>query len=275
MTISIPDTFTLDHSENYIMSIRLWSGGLSFSAYHPQEAQSFIYREITFDRHTPYITSLKELFFANELFAWNYKRTYVLYVSPQYTLVPKEVFVEKEKETLMSFTFSSREKRTMSNPIKDEQAELLFDLNEDIFEFCSRSLTNPIFIHHVTPLLITLKRQSLTDKQKQTSVVIHKRMIDIICFAEGQLLFANSFMYEQADDLLYYILYVWRQTRMDQLHDRLSLSGETALCNEIAHKLQTYLQHIGQIEIPSEAYLLGGEILQAPIDQLFLSVCEL
>ena len=35
MTISIPDTLTTDNSEKYIVSIRLRSGGLSFSAYSP------------------------------------------------------------------------------------------------------------------------------------------------------------------------------------------------------------------------------------------------
>ena len=34
MTISIPDTLTTDNSEKYIVSIRLRSGGLSFSGYH-------------------------------------------------------------------------------------------------------------------------------------------------------------------------------------------------------------------------------------------------
>ena len=33
MTISIPDTLTTDNSEKYIVSIRLRSGGLSFSGY--------------------------------------------------------------------------------------------------------------------------------------------------------------------------------------------------------------------------------------------------
>ena len=41
MTISIPDTLTTDNSEKYIVSIRLRSGGLSFSGYDPS-AVSFI-----------------------------------------------------------------------------------------------------------------------------------------------------------------------------------------------------------------------------------------
>ena len=50
MTISIPDTLTTDNSEKYIVSIRLRSGGLSFSGYDPSAGGSFFYRETEFDR---------------------------------------------------------------------------------------------------------------------------------------------------------------------------------------------------------------------------------
>ena len=49
MTISIPDTLTTDNSEKYIVSIRLRSGGLSFSGYDPSAGGSFFYRETEFD----------------------------------------------------------------------------------------------------------------------------------------------------------------------------------------------------------------------------------
>ena len=60
MAINLSDKLTADHSENYIMSIRLRSGGLSFSAYSPSVSESFFYRDVEFDRTRPYISSLKE-----------------------------------------------------------------------------------------------------------------------------------------------------------------------------------------------------------------------
>ena len=74
MTISIPDTLTTDNSEKYIVSIRLRSGGLSFSGYDPSAGGSFFYRETEFDRAVSFISSLKEFFFAHEFLTWTYKR---------------------------------------------------------------------------------------------------------------------------------------------------------------------------------------------------------
>ena len=88
MTISIPDTLTTDNSEKYIVSIRLRSGGLSFSGYDPSAGGSFFYRETEFDRAVSFISSLKEFFFAHEFLTWTYKRINVICVSPEYSLVP-------------------------------------------------------------------------------------------------------------------------------------------------------------------------------------------
>jgi hypothetical protein len=274
MTISVPDTLTTGLSEKYIMSIRLWSGGLLFSAYNPSEGQSFFFREVNFDPAVPYLTSLKELFFTNECLTWTYKRTYVLCVSPQYILAPGEWIQDKQRSQFLSFNFSSPEKRSLNNRMEEENTELIFGLSEEIYEFCARSLINPIFMHHITSQLIMLRKQSRNGLFRQMFVVLHHKMVDISCFSNARLLFVNSFDFEHLSDLLYYILYVWKQIGMDQLNDYVFLAGEPGLCNRINQSLQTYIRHIGRMEIPAKAYLLGGDILQAPIDLILLSVCE-
>ena len=258
MAIHLSDKLTADYSENYIMSIRLRSGGLSFSAYSPSVNESLFYRDIEFDRTKPYVSSLKECFFENDFLTWFYKQVNVVCVTPQYTLVPKEVFQEKQKAELLAFTFSSPEGRCLSNELKDEPAELIFGVDEEVYEFCSRSLVNPRFVHHVSPLLSLWKKQSRARLPRQLYVVLHRRRMD-----------------EHTDDILYYILYVWKQAGMDQQKDQLRLFGDVPLRSEITNTLRNYLQYIDPQEIPSESCLMGPEVLQAPLDLIALSLCEL
>ncbi|MDR1402120.1 MAG: DUF3822 family protein [Tannerellaceae bacterium] len=275
MTISIPDTFIIDNSEKYIMSIRLWPGGLSFSAYNPHETKSYIFRNINFDKKIPYAASLKEVFFANECLVWTYKRTYILSAMSHYTLIPGKLFSEKQKNEWLAFNFTSQEKHTLSNSTGNKDVKIVYDMEEDVYEFCSRSLTNPLYVNNLTPQLIVFQKQSQAEKFRHMFVVMHENAVDISCFSRGNLRFVNSFIFDQPDDILYYILYVWRQLKMDQLHDQLSLTGDSSSCSKLTQSLQLYLQSIKQIEIPSEAYLMGGEILQAPMDLILLSVCGL
>jgi hypothetical protein len=153
--------------------------------------------------------------------------------------------------------------------------KIVYDMEEEVYEFCSRSLTNPVFVNYLTPLLIAFQKQTLTEKSGHMFVVIHENRVDISCFLGGSLHFVNSFTFDQPDDIIYYTLYIWRQMEMNQLHDQLSLAGDSSLCSKLTQSLQVYLQHVKPIEIPSEAYLTGGEILQAPLDLILLSVCGL
>ena len=275
MTISIPDTLTADNSGKYIMSIRLRSDGLSFSGYSPSVSESFFYRNTEFDRTRPYIASLKEFFFEHEFLTYSYKQTNLVCVTPQYTMVPEDVFSDKQKSELLSFTFFAPESKCLHNLLTRESAEVVFGIDEEVYEFCSRSLIKPTFIHHITPQLALWKQQSRTLIPRQLYVVLHRKMMDVVCYAQGALLFVNTFEYEKTDDILYYILYVWKQVGMDQERDQLHLYGGVSLRNSITTILRNYIQYTSPAEIPSDAYLLGTEVLQAPLDLIALSVCEL
>ena len=140
MTISIPDTLTTDNSEKYIVSIRLRSGGLSFSGYDPSAGGSFFYRETEFDRAVSFISSLKEFFFAHEFLTWTYKRINVICVSPEYSLVPDNYWGDGKEGRLLDFSFSTLELHCLTDTLKEQQAKLVFGVDEEVYEFCSRSL---------------------------------------------------------------------------------------------------------------------------------------
>lgn len=275
MTISVSDTLTADNSGKYILSIRLRSGGLSFSGYSPSINESLFYKEVEFDRTKPYISSLKEFFFENEFLTYTYKWVHIVSVSSRYTLVPEEFFQEKDKERLYSLVFSPSRDRCLNVKLKDEQTELLFGIDEEVYEFCSRTVINPHFTHHMAPLLALWKKQSKSRLPRQLFVMLRQKEMEVACYEHGSLLLVNSFEFNQPDDILYYILYVWKQTGLDQQKDQLQIAGETVLRNTIVGTLRTYLQYIEPQEIPSEAYLLGAEITQVPMDLIALSVCEL
>ena len=117
---------------------------------------------------------------------------------------------KKQKTDLLSFTFSAPENKCLHNLLTREAAEVVFGMDEEVYEFCSRSLINPSFIHHMTPQLALWKQQSRMLIPRQLYVVLHRKMMDVVCFAQGKLLFVNTFEYDKPDDILYYILYVWR-----------------------------------------------------------------
>ncbi len=275
MTISIPDTLTTDNSGKYKVSIRLQSGGLSFSGYIPSEGNTFFCREVTFDPAQAYVAALKEFFYAHEFLAWEYRKVYVVVDTPVYTLVPDVAYQPGKEEELLSFVHADPPGKALSYLLPEEAAYVVFGLDPEIHAFCSRSFIQPVFIPAVAPLLCLWKRQSRVSLPARMQVVVASNRMDVGVLRQGRLLVANSFAITGVEDCVYYILYVWRQAQLDQQQDQLFLSGEFTLCQSILQTLHVYISSAGVAEIPSEAYLSGDSVGQAPMDLIALLVCEL
>ena len=274
MTISIPDTLTSDNSEKYIMSIRLRSGGLSFSGYDPSVGGSFFYREVEFDRAVSFISSLKDFFFSHEFLAWPYKRVDVVCVSPEYTLVPHVYFDETKCDELLNSVFQTKGSHGLSNELNDLESDLVFGLDEEVYEFCSRSLLHPYFKHYMTSLLKDWKRRSASARVRQMYVMLEQKRMDVVCFDQGKILFQNCLAVDHVNDIAYYLLYIWKHGRMDPETDQLLLAGKLSLRLDVINLLKVYLRHIDSVKMPSEMYLLGEDIVKVPMDLISQIICE-
>lgn len=272
MTISIPDTLTVDNSGKYIVSIRLRSDGFSFSGYQPMLPGSFFFREIGFEKGGSFMDSLKEAFFAHDFFSWMYTQVRVITETNHYTFVPKNLYDEKRKHEFLDFTLSDPGVFCLDNEWKEKV--LLYNIDAEVYEFCSRSFINPLFYSHVIPQVTCWEQDSLKrNSAAQMYVALHERMVDICCFRQGDLQMVNSFQVGRPEDVLYYILYVWKQVHLDQEKDLIFIHGKPDVRNRVIELLRTYLRNPAPVEFPSEIYLQGKEIALAPMDIIALSIC--
>ena len=245
MTLCVPDTLTVDNSERYEASIRLWPDGLSFSGYIPMEKDSFFTEAILFDSGVPVVQSLKDIFFENHSFSYSYKSFYVICASEKYTLIPDSVFSEQKKELLFSFCHQTNiEQKILTQQIKDINASLLFNIDYEVYEFMMRSLVNPQFIHSLSPLLVLWQKNSFTCYPKQTYIIVRDGSFDIVCFEHGEMLFVNSFDYETDKDIVYYIMYVCRQLGINQLEDCIHFCGNNSKCRLVMSVIAKYIKQI-------------------------------
>ena len=167
------------------------------------------------------LSFLPEFFFAHEFLTWTYKRINVICVSPEYSLVPDNYWGDGKEGHLLDFCFSTLELHCLTDILKEQQAKLVFGVDEEVYEFCSRSLLHPFFSHYMTSPLTLWTKESSASLPRQMYVVIERKRMDVACYAQGKLLFVNSYPIDQSDDIVYYILYVWKQVGMDQERDQL------------------------------------------------------
>lgn len=277
MLISVPDALTINHSDKYIMSIRLQPDGLSFSAYIPFVPGSFFIRRAEFNHALSYGEAFKEFFYAHDFLTWSYRKVYIVVDFPQYTMVPGKVFDEKQKEEFLSFHFSRPENRCLHDEVGEEEMVLVYGMDNDTYEFCARSFIAPTFIHSVSLLIPFWKKQSMASSTAKMYAAISADRITVCCYRQDKLVFANTLSVGNTQDMLYYLLSIWRTTGMDQHTDQLFLYGdgeEGQAKSELLEALAPYLRQAEAGGIPSDIYLLGDEIAHTPIDLIALSLCE-
>jgi len=268
MSHNVSNALTPGNAGKYIVSIRLWPGGLSFAGIVPDDKSSFFCKEIALDKTAGYAQALKNAFFSNEFFTYVYKRLYVLCANRLYTLVPDNIFAEQQKERLMAFTFSTPDYKTLYEGIDGMDTKIVFGLQPDVYAFCSRSLNNPQYVHAVTRMLTNWHKNSLLHIRKQLYVALYNGVMHAACFDKGAALFVNSFKYEDRDDILYYTLYIWQQLGMDQMHDELYIASTADMYAKVSVELKTYLSHIQAI-VPA-----WPEAAETPYDVVALLLCE-
>ena len=274
----IQSSLTADNAKSYLMSIRLCSGGLSFYAYRPSVGNSFVHAEWSFPAESPYCESLKSCCLENPILLWDYQAVSIVVVSASYALVPEILFEEEKKKQLYTFTLLQKVDEVCSAQIKDLSAYLLFGIDKTLLTFCQNQWQNGQFTHSIVHQLKLQYQQAQRYRSQSAEsvirlmyVVLQEDSIDISCFSEGSLLYANSFLATNTSDKLYYILSVWKTTGFDQLKDILFIRGDSP---ELIEQLKTYIPHVRPIELPTDAFLYGTSFLKAPIDIISLSLCE-
>ena len=113
-----------------------------------------------------------------------------------------------------------------------------------MYDFIAQTLPNAHWEHTLASLLIGWHERSLRALHAHMYAVVQDRTMDIACFDRGGLRFVNRFEVENHDDMMYYLLYVWKQLELDQRNDALTLSAVASVAFDLKEQLRTYLQDI-------------------------------
>ena len=253
MNLRVPDSLTASNSEKYRTSVRLWPGGLSFSGGIPSDEGSFFCGETEVDVTRPYLQTLRDLFREHPFLSYPYAAVRIVTSEPNYTLVPEAIYEDEAKERLYRFTSATPVETVAVQPMSALESVLLFGLRRDMHDFIAQTLPSAHWEHTLASLLLRWHERSLRALHAHMYAVVQDRTMDVACFDRGAVRFVGRFEVENHDDIMYYLLYVWKQLSLDQRNDSLTLSAVTSVAFDLKEKLQTYLKDI-RVEAIQELY---------------------
>lgn len=275
MNISQHHTIDLDKTEKYILSLRLSPESFEFSLHDPLADGSFYFQHESFSGAETYLQQLEKSIYENDFLLKEYRKTYVIFSSERFTLIPT-AFAEKEKaHVCYDFCLEKRNESIQSNKLIRNNCYNLFGTDPDVSAFLQRTFHTPVFIHHISPLCEYFYNKSRLGNFSKMYIQIQSEFIDILAFNQQGLNFAQTYKYRHLNDAIYFILNAWKQLDFDQQKDELQITGTAQTRKEITDILKKYILNVVPVIFPPRIYELGKDTIQAPFDLIALTLCEL
>lgn len=267
----LPEYINLEQSEQYILSIRIKPNQFIFSISCPDNDKHYCLREVRFSSEENFFSNVQKIFFELNFLTQPFLQTNLVYVSPDYDLVPNEYFESKKKKDLYNLVHVDKTKYILYDQNNRQMNVTLYGMDEQIYDFLLRNLYNPRFFHHSTLLIDYFRDKGVTTAfVSKMFVNFQEEQIDVICFNHYKILHSLSFVEESPLNQLYYILKVWEQLNFDQLKDYIYLVGIPS--DLVRNGLSEFVKNIECIGVPSEVFLWNDDAQKAPIDLLSLSL---
>ena len=208
------------------ISILVNKDGYSFSIADPSQKKILRLAEINISEENRQTqdSSAYEFF---DLLNSGFSRKTVIFHPEAFTIIPNEFYNEKDKTEWLKFSNSVPEEREVFvTALEGIEAKIVSSLPLTEFSKLSSLVPGAEFVPLIS-VLINCSRQLFSGK-KNDHVLVHKSNEKslIIVFRDEQLLLANTFETPNADDLLYYLVYIIEQLGLILQNDFLFLSGD-------------------------------------------------
>ena len=254
------ESFEIQKTKDYILSIQVSLDGFSFLIVHPDEKRIVAYKStsVLISSANLLARRLKEWLEEEELLKNQFKSVRSFIVSESFTLIPEEYSGREWQRNLTSTLFDKKiHNHFTENKINQLDANLIFPVSQDILSVLHHFFSKNIeIIHPVTNLLNVIFE---SEKENQAVVLPTKKYFYLIIKYNNKLLIANSFPTMHQNDLVYNVLNTFKQLDVARSETDLYIAGSIEQNTEIINLLMPFFINISNLK--TEGLISNPEII--------------
>lgn len=244
-------------STAYQLSILIGMDSLVYFAFDTNNNNALLLRAI------PYIQGsttegfslaeeLKKIFSREDLLGYLFRRVKITMPDIQPVLVPARLYNEYEKTTYFTELMSEGKAESIHNDEVEELAlQILYPTDPMLVAVLKKQFPTAKFYNNTTPFLLGCRKTTHEEVRHHLHVHFTQKNIYVSLFDQKNLLFSNSFNYQTAGDVLYYILLTYNQHGLDPATLPLNISGQILSNAEIFKTLYRYIGELNFVPFPS------------------------
>ncbi|MBN2481584.1 MAG: DUF3822 family protein [Bacteroidales bacterium] len=257
MQINLVDkSFKTEKAGQYQLSVQIDRDDLSYCVFDPERKQHVVLKKYNFEQQEvreDFINSIAGILAGDDLMDLPFESVRFMYYSQQSTLVPDSYFDKLHLHDYLSFNHSLEPADELfCNFIKPLGTWNVFAVPSVIVSLINNEFENAVFAHQATPFLWSSDRPEGSSDRYRIFAGLNYDFFDVAVVSNHKLLLYNTFQYINETDLLYFILYIYKQMKIDVRNAPLVISGE--MCTKLIYfdTLKKYIPDLSYADAPED-----------------------
>jgi len=239
---ALPDSV----SDNLYLSVKISDSNVSCSVFDPLRKIILALETWNLPNNEGYFEmteNLNKIIEGSAVLKKTFGKTFLLLDNAVYTLVPEKIFVASDAKKYLDLvhTFDSNDKVNVDN-INAISVKNIYLLPAELDNVAKKIFKN-YEIKHTSTILIN-SVLSADNKNEMVLIFFTKMRIDIVVAKKEKLLFCNSFVFTSAEDMIYYILNVYKQLGLDTSIAPVMLAGDIEKKSNAYQIIFKYIRNI-------------------------------
>lgn len=240
------ESFDLEKTYEYILSIQVSLNGFSFSIVDPHN-KLLVFKDtlLTISSSNLVTRRFSEWYQSEEILQKPFLKTRVIVFSEKYTLVPEQLYLNESKNNITHILFERSKKTDFAeNRIDNLNSRLLFALPDGLNNFIHNSIGECKIVHPVKQLI-----KNLPDTGDKNGVIIfyNENIIYLILFRNDGVMMSNSFKINHSNDVVYFVLATLKKMKIALNTTELFYAGKSSHAEKSGSNLQKYFGAITRL----------------------------
>lgn len=235
---------------NYHLSIFLGEQTFQFAVFHIADKRYLGIADYSFQLENGElpIDLFQQIYRDDEWLKLNYRSVNVAFINQKSSLIPSAIFEENELEHYLRLNLEIlKEEQLMYDKLLLSNLSNCFAVNQNWIEKVKNIYPNATFQHFSSSFIESSVQYPAT--ASIACVNFDNNQFEVLVKKNQELLFYNSFSYQTAEDVIYFIMYVFEQLELSNIETPLVLSGKIEKDSTIYQLLYKYIKEVDFIKI--------------------------
>jgi hypothetical protein len=239
------ETLDINSTENYELSVQVSPDGFSYCLLDGIRNKFVLIRSFEPEENKYFNAArINEIIGKDDFLSRRFKKVNIVMPSPKFTLVPAPLFDPGKKDEYFEFNHIMDDSNIIiSNKLSDPDAFIVFSVSKPIYDIITSFRPGVQPYHQVKPLLNHISHSRKSVNGNYIHVHVEREFFNLLIFNQNILKFSNSFNYRNINDILYFVLNVFKNLDIKQ-EETIYFSGLTEKYDDLSSNFSIYVRNL-------------------------------